>query len=144
VPALEILGDIASGDDAQTQVKIKMCNYLLILGTSNDIVIKVVEHVTLVSHSSFWNSESNWCILSHISTNLTTSFQVLINSGALRCLKALLTQSDKVILEKAFSVIANIAGGDSAEKQVRNDLALLYLVMIFLSSSFLLTVCWKC
>jgi len=47
-PALEILGDIASGDDAQTQVKIKMRYFLMILGTSNYFVIKVVEHVTLV------------------------------------------------------------------------------------------------
>jgi len=54
MPALQALGEIASGaNDAQTQVKIKMCYYLMILGTSKHIVIKVVEHVTLVSNESY-------------------------------------------------------------------------------------------
>ncbi|AES82496.2 importin subunit alpha [Medicago truncatula] len=61
VPALQVLGEIASGNDAQTQV--------------------------------------------------------LINCGALRCLKDLLTQSDKIILEEACYVILNIAGGNIAQKQ---------------------------
>jgi len=60
MPALQALGEIASGaNDAQTQVKIKMCYYLMILGTSKHIVIKVVEHVTLVSNESYidyWES----------------------------------------------------------------------------------------
>jgi hypothetical protein len=67
VPALEILGDIASGDDAQTQVKIKMCYYLIIQGTFNYIVIKVVEHVTLVSNESYINYRESIILLSHCS-----------------------------------------------------------------------------
>ncbi|RHN49187.1 hypothetical protein MtrunA17_Chr7g0271831 [Medicago truncatula] len=43
--------------------------------------------------------------------------QVLINSGALLCLKDLLTQSDKIILQEACFVILNIAGGNIAQKQ---------------------------
>ncbi|CAJ2631731.1 unnamed protein product [Trifolium pratense] len=65
VPALQILGDIASGDDAQTQV--------------------------------------------------------LINSGALHCLKFLLTQSDKIILEETCLAISNITAGNSAQLQAVLD-----------------------
>jgi hypothetical protein len=54
----------------------------------------------------------------------------LVNIGALHCLKFLLTQSDKIILEEACLTISNITAGNSAQLQVISDLAMLYLVTV--------------
>ncbi|XP_045796690.1 importin subunit alpha-4-like isoform X3 [Trifolium pratense] len=80
VPALQILGDIASGDDAQTQV--------------------------------------------------------LINSGALHCLKFLLTQSDKIILEETCLAISNITAGNSAQLQAVLDADLITPLVCLTKAEF--------
>ncbi|XP_073224128.1 importin subunit alpha-1b-like isoform X2 [Cicer arietinum] len=74
--------------------------------------------------------------LGHIASGDEAQTQILINSGALLCLKLLLTQSDKIILKIACLVISNITAGTEAQIQAVIDFDLIGRLVYLTKAEF--------